>query len=767
MVAVWAVVVGLAFAGGQSSPKPPPPPAVDFSVLPPSASVRPTNGDGKPHQVHARLLVDQATVTPGQPFRVGVHLTQDPGWHTYWRSPGDIGLPTEITWQLPDGTVVEPYAFPVPQRFEQEGIVSFGYDDQVLFFSTVTLPATVPAGEVVVAADARWLVCETSCIPGEVKLSLPVTVGAAAAPGPLAPIFDHYAKQHPVEAVSVADLAVETALNASAFQPESKFQAAFLLTSPTGAAFGPPPAKGTWPVFTPIVGFDWMITETKISAVDGGLLVVLSGETFAPDPLPTADRIGGLFQVELGGKLVQTEITTPVPWVAAGAAVTPSSSPLWALASGQAAAAPVVAAPAEEAQSLPLMLAMALFGGLLLNIMPCVLPVLTLKLYGLVEQADLGAAGRQRAGVAYTAGILASFLALAGAVIALQSTLGAVGWGFQFQWPPYVAALATIVFAFGLSLFGVFEIPAFGEDAAAEASSKDGMAGYFMTGVFATLVATPCSAPFLGTALGFAFSQTAPVILLFFGVIGFGLALPFLVIAFVPALFRLMPQPGEWMITFKQLMGFTLVATTVWLVDVLAAQIGSDRATGFLAFLVAVGLGAWVFGHWGGLAASRGRQLAAGGVGVAIAVGAGVGFLDLRLLEEAECATTDTEVDVASLSFDEHIPWVPFSDAQVASLAGSPVFIDFTADWCLTCKVNERTVLETDTVRAAMAEHGVVPLKADWTRRDPEITAWLQRYGRAGVPFYIVLPSDRSRDAIVLGEVVTPAGVVSALAAAK
>jgi len=408
------------------------------------------------------------------------------------------------------------------------------------------------------------------------------------------------------------------------------------------------------------------------------------------------------------------------------------------------------------------MLLLAFFGGGLLNIMPCVLPVLTLKLYSLVEQVDISGAERRTAGLAYTAGIVLSFWMLAAAVLILKMVFGQdVLWGFQFQYPAYVAGLGTVVFLFGLSLFGVFEIPALGSNKAASASQKEGVVGYLLTGVFATLLATPCSAPFLGTGMGFAFSLPAAGVVLFFTVAGLGLAAPFLLIAFVPSLYRLLPKPGAWMEAFKELLGFTLIATTIWLVDVLAGQVGRDGATGFLAFLLFVGIGAWIFGRWGGMIESGKRQLTALAAGCAVAALGGIGFLDLSF---AETEAPTGEVRDEGLDFSEEIPWQGFSEARVEALAGRTVFIDFTADWCLTCKVNEQTVLETEKVRQALAAHNVVPLKADWTRRDPEITAWLQRFGKAGVPFYLVVPADRSRPEIALPEVITPDLVVAALA---
>ncbi|MCP4922158.1 MAG: hypothetical protein GY913_35100 [Proteobacteria bacterium] len=266
--------------------------------------------------------------------------------------------------------------------------------------------------------------------------------------------------------------------------------------------------------------------------------------------------------------------------------------------------------------------------------------------------------------------------------------------------------------------------------------------------------------------MGFAFSLPWPMLILFFLVAGFGLAFPFFLVTFIPALYRFMPQPGAWMETAKQFLGFTLMATTVWLVDVLAAQTGTDGAFGMLVFLTVVALGAWIFGTWGGLAATRRSQLLAAMFAILLMVGAGWKFL-ITETQAAEDCDDGSIVASAELDFSEEVPWQPFSEDRIAQLDGTPVFIDFTAEWCLTCKVNEKNVLATQTVRDSMKANGVVPLKADWTNRDDTITEWLKRYGKAGVPFYLVIPADRSKEAIALPEVITPDIVTESLDAAS
>jgi thiol:disulfide interchange protein len=774
-----------AFGSGTASPAPPPPPQVDLAGAP---SGRGPDHNGKPHPVTARLLVEHEALVPGTTTRVGVHLTQQEGWHTYWKSPGDIGQPTEAKWSVPTGSVGE-LKFPVPQRFEQDGQISFGYDREVLLSADLSIPADAKPGPLQLAADINWLVCSTSCIPGSTHLELPLEIkagGAPPSPTRYAPLFAHYAAQHPVP-LSEGELPgdgpkVEYVLSASAVRPSESFRAAFVVTPPAKGAFEGV-TKQPWPTFTPIASsYDWGVTGVTLSPQpDGKLFVVVDGETYEPDPLPQGQTVGGLLQLKVGDRWLRTEVSGPLPWAAAGAQVTPTTHPALAVKAEAPQTAPAgevahdgaadnvvpmaispLGAAGTSGASLLGVLLFAFVGGLVLNVMPCVLPVLTLKLYGLVEQSDITPGRRRQVGLAYTGGVMASFLALALAVIVLRAVFGVqVDWGFQFQYPPYVAALATVVFAFGLSLLGVFEIPVIGAETAGQASSKEGLVGSFFTGVFATLLATPCSAPFLGTAIAYAFSAPVLELLAIFATVGLGLGAPFLLVAFVPALFRFLPRPGAWMDTFKQLLGFTLIATTIWLVDVLFAQIGGDRTVGFLAFLLAVGVGLWIFGHFGGIAESGRRQLAAAAGGAVVALGAGLYFLDLELAPDEQC--DDGALVQDGLSFADGIPWQPFSEPRIEALAGKTVFVDFTAEWCLTCKVNERTVLETSDVRGAMQELGVVPLKADWTRRDEVITEWLRQNGRAGVPMYLVIPGDRTKAPILLPEVITPSMVVGAL----
>ncbi len=773
-----------AWAADVASPAPPPAPEVSFDGLPASAAFRAVQPDGKPHPVLARLMLDRTAVAPGETVRIGLHLTQDEDWHTYWRSPGEVGKPTEIAWTMPDGLSVTDHTYPVPQRFEAEGLVSYGYDGEVLLTSELTVSDDVGPGEVTIEADANWLVCKTSCIPGGAKLALPVEVvaeGTPTSPSPYAPLFDHYGAQHP-EASDT--LAVDFALSVEAVPADGPFRAVFALSAADGHTLEVPPSDALWPTFTPIAAtdFSWGLEPDGVQLDvldDGRVLVAIDGLGYGPEPLPTDAVIGGLVQVKIDGQWVRTEVTRPLPFAPAGTEAVATNAPLLAEVPERAtgddgpAPSPVVkastlrppAARAISAVTLVTNVVFGLLGGLILNFMPCVLPVLTLKLYSLVEQVDVTTRERHVSAWAYTAGILVSFWAMAAAVIVLQVSFGqTVNWGFLFTYPPYVAALTAIVFAFGLSLFGVFEIPAIGTGAASDAASKEGPAGYFAYGVFAVLLATPCSAPFLGTAVAYALQASATEIVLIFTSIGVGLASPFLLVAFAPALFRLLPRPGTWMDTFKQFMGFSLVWTAAWLFTVLTAQIGGERAALFAVFLSLVGFASWIFGRWGGLAASVPQQLGAAAVAFAVVAWGAWAFVDLTPHVE-EC---DDGTLVTDLSFEEEVPWQAFSEERIAAAAGNVVFIDFTADWCQTCIVNENTVLAQRSVREAMADNGVIPIKADWTMGDPVITSWLNdKYNRYAVPVYAVLPPDQTAEPVVLGEVITASMVIDAIETAK
>lgn len=730
----------------------------DFGALPASARV------DRPH-VTARLLADTTSVAAGTPFRVGVHLALEKGWHVYWKNSGDSGLPTEVAFQLPDGYSVGELQWPAPGRYaEAGGLTAYGYSDEVMLYATVTPPSAIAEEPVPVSATVDWLVCAKNCVPGKATLASSLPGGGAPARNDaVAPIFDEMAALVPP--ATSEDLSARGVLSVSAVRAGDRFNALFEVR----AASGPLKAHADEhiAVFLPErgEGLDVEGVDHRV-APDGSVVVRLRGVGGAGGV--EQGRVGGVVQlVGQDGLLRRLVVSMDVPLAAPGATVEAVSDPAFALLPALpddperpavSAAGPTVVGGAEVA--LWQMLLFALIGGLLLNVMPCVLPVLSIKALGLVRQAGEDRKTIWHHGLAFGAGVMVSFLVLAIMVIGLKASGEMVGWGFQFQNPVFVVALMSIVFAFSLSLFGVFEMNLPGMQAAAGVASQHGLTGSFFNGIFATLLATPCTAPFLGTALGFAFGQPSPVIFAVLMVVGLGLALPFVILARFPAWLRKVPRPGPWMDHFKHLMGFLLVGTVIWLLDVLSYQVSTRALVGAILFLGIVSVAVWMYGRFGGLTAPRGRQFFMAALsGIVIAGGA---FWTLHLdSPPAQAALCEEEADAVPVAGE----WTPFTDARVSSLssAGHTVFIDFTAAWCWTCKVNENTVIESDAVMDVVRELGVVMVRADWTNKDEAISAWLRRFDRAGVPLYVILPGSDPDSPIVLPEILTPDLLIESL----
>jgi thiol:disulfide interchange protein len=395
----------------------------------------------------------------------------------------------------------------------------------------------------------------------------------------------------------------------------------------------------------------------------------------------------------------------------------------------------------------------AFLGGLILNLMPCVLPVLSIKVLGFVEQAKAGRGEAWQHGLVFTAGVVLSFWALAGILLALRAGGQQLGWGFQLQEPAFVAFLVAVLFVFGLVLFGVFEVGLTLTTVGGAAMNRSGLAGSFFTGVLATVVATPCTAPFMGSALGVALAQPTAVALLIFTALALGMSAPYLILAAAPQLLRFVPRPGPWMESFKQFMGFLLMGSVVWLLWVLGLEVGVDGLALMLGMLVLIGLGGWIWGRWGSLTRTPVIRRIAMATALLIIVGSTVfGVRTIHQLPSAANAATGSKETKSG-----GIRWEPFSLARVEELrrAGKPVFVDFTAAWCLSCKANEKVALETEAVRQEIEQRGIVMVKADWTNRDEEITRTLAEFGRSGVPLYVFYPAN-GREPKVLPEVITP-----------
>jgi thiol:disulfide interchange protein len=597
--------------------------------------------------VTAKLIADTTAIQAGKPFKLGVELAMKSGWHTYYKESGDAGLPSKISWKLPPGFTASELLWEKPSKFNDSGIVTYGYKDKTLIGATITPPASFNGDKVDFKADVKWLSCAEICVPGgaSVSLSMPVDkAGSVAAPA-----------------------------NAEEFSK---------------------------------LGFEGSVKDLTI---DGSSKVS--------------------------------------PAVSQGNAVSNPRAPDGVSVLNQKFA---VEGSAEKPQSLLAYLGLAFIGGIILNVMPCVLPVIAIKVLSFFEQAKDEPARVRLLGLTFTAGIISSFMVLAVVVIALQATGNSVGWGFQFQYPGFLIAMSSLVLLFAMSLFGLFYVSVPGQGAVDQLANKEGYSGTFFKGVLATILSTPCTAPFLGTALGFAFAQPWWTVALIFFTIGLGMSLPYLLLTAKPDWMRFMPKPGVWMEKFKESLGFVLLATVAWLLGVLGTELGAQGMVSTLSFLIALAFAGWLVGRFIDLTSDNGRKITVYSIAAAITAVAfyyfiyplpGIG-LKMQAAEKGHS--------------DSPIKWQPFTvealDKELA--AHKTVLLDFTADWCLTCKFNEKTVLDSEPVVSKLKALNVVPMQADWTVQDPQITQLLNKFNRSGVPLYVIFPASKPDRPIVLPEVI-------------
>ncbi|MBX3483894.1 protein-disulfide reductase DsbD [Phenylobacterium sp.] len=672
--------------------------------------------------LQAELVPAAQGVAPGQSVTIALRQQIRKGWHTYWRNAGDSGEATRADWTLPAGWTISDFTWPTPHRLPIGPLVNYGYEGEVLLPLTVTAPADATPGQAVtLTAKAQFLVCAEVCIPEDATLTLALPV--TAAPAPLDPQWGAKIRKVLADAPKPAGLT-------GAF--ETQGQAVKLAI--TGAVLKGADLAGAY--FFPFSGT--VIDHAQPQAIERGpeglTLTLTPGYEFQTGG-PKA--IGGV--LALDGKAYEvTAAPGPLPAAAAGLGPPPAR----------------VAVPAAAA-NLGLLgaAAFALVGGLILNLMPCVFPVLAMKAASLAGHGGEHAEAR-RQGLAFGAGVLVTFLALAGLLIALRAGGSAVGWGFQLQDPPVVAALALLMLAVALNLSGVFEIGTSLQGVGSGLASKGGLAGSFFTGVLAVVVAAPCTAPFMGAALGWALGQPPAAALTVFLALGIGFAAPFVAVAFVPALVNALPKPGPWMDVFKKVLAFPMYGAAAWLVWVLTVQAGADAVPRILAAAIVLALALWIAG-----AAQRQHVQGKGHVGLAIAAtvliaAAVVGGAVWPAYALAPAAGSGA----AELSEEAYSP------EKLAALQaeGRPVLVNYTAAWCVSCQVNDRVALSTNAVSEALKRNNAVYLKADWTRRDAAIAAELARFGRAGVPLYLVYGAKGGEPAI-LPSLLTEGLVVKAL----
>ena len=682
-----------------------------------------TNAVVSTDQVRAELLAWAPDgVEPGKPVWVGLQLAHIPEWHTYWKNSGDSGLPTQLEWTLPAGVTAGEIAWPTPKKIPIGTLANYGYEGTVLLPVPLTVAPGFNAANLDIRLKASWLVCKKECIPqeGDFSLQIPVRSSTGSSSGLFAAAFA--AGPQPLAAtgsqVQVSAQAIQVTLAGLPARLQGKTLDFF---PETGSVIEP---AGAWQQ-------QWQ------GVVWTAQLPLSSQRSDSPRMMPVV--------VALDKSAYRIELPVQGDWPAVAAAVTVSP----ALEAALKANAALGAAPTGgSAPPLTLVAALlgALLGGLILNLMPCVFPVLAIKVMSFAKEKNR--ATRLAGGLAYTAGVVLSFLALGALLLGLRATGEQLGWGFQLQSPAVVAALAVLFTLIGLNLAGLFEFGSFLPGQVAGLQAKNPTLNAFLTGVLATAIASPCTAPFMGASLGYAVGLPALQALAVFGAIGLGMALPYLAASAVPAVARALPRPGAWMVTFKQLMAFPMFATVAWLVWVLGQQSGIDGAGALLALLVLMALVLWSLTLRG-----RTRTVAAT---LSIALGAfGVWAVGQNVIKPLETSS------VAVAASGRWQAWEPGRVDQLAA-QGQSVFVDFTAAWCVTCQYNKKTTLADADVLADMDAKNVALLRADWTRRDPAVTAALAQLGRNGVPVYVIYKPGRAP--VVLSEILSVADVRAELA---
>ena len=690
---------------------------INFNTKPVASSVVTTD------QVRAELMAFAPDgVEPGKPLWVGLQIAHQPEWHTYWKNSGDSGLPTVLEWQLPQGIKAGDIAWPAPKKITIGTLANYGYENTVLLPVPLTVVQDFNGTQLDIKLKAAWLVCKKECIPqeGDFTLSIPARSSTAlqgnvfqaafgAAPKPLAAGASQ---------IEVSGKAIKVALSGLPSSLTGKILAFF---PETGGVIEP---AAQW-------------TQSWQGDVWTAQIPLLGQRTESPAVLPLV--------VALSDASYRIEAPVKGDWPKMAAAALLPPAPEAALKTNAISGAAPTEAPATSLTFWAALLG-ALVGGMILNLMPCVFPVLAIKVVSFVNVKDQRT--RVATGVAYTAGVTLSFLALGALLLGLRAAGEQLGWGFQLQSPVVVSGLAVLFTLLGLNLAGLFEFGNFLPSRVASLQAKNPTVDSFLSGVLATAIASPCTAPFMGASLGYAVGMPAVQALAVFAAIGLGMALPYLAASAIPAVANMLPRPGAWMVTFKQLMAFPMFATVVWLVWVLGQQSGIDGAGALLGVLVLMSLIIWALTLKG-----RARTVIA-----TFSVAASALFIwstgqnITKIQESPVAAATRSGLWQA---------WEPGRVEQLTS-SGQSVFVDFTAAWCVTCQYNKKTTLSNASVLADISAKNVALLRADWTRRDPAVTAALTQLGRSGVPVYVIYKPGRAP--VVLSEILSVGDVRAELA---
>lgn len=687
--------------------------------------------------VKARLISEQSSISSKQPFWVAIHFKIEDHWHTYWKNPGQTGMPISIEWDLPPGFSVAKAEWPYPHLFRQDGAVGYGYEKDVYFLAQIIPPADYQEKDVTLKANLRWVACsDSNCMPGSEDLAL--TLPLSSSPTNATASLQEFAKarsQLPHEQWEVAAFKKEGLVLVQVKTPEAyphHFIKGYFFPEEEGKIDG---------MVDPIL--------TKHDEHKGLYSIVLKA---MDDSRSASNELKGiLVLVSEGSAHVEEPLIVNIPWSSSADHFVGMSTLKTSLfkdaSAANLASVPLQGEPFEG--GFWLALGFAFLGGLILNLMPCVLPVVSFKILSFVKMAGQDRSKTLKHGLAFSGGVLASFWVLAAVLLSLQAYGKSVGWGFQLQEPIFVAVLAAVLLVFGLSLFGVMEI---GTSLIALANNQgkgkeESLGESFFSGVLATAVATPCTGPFLGSAVGFAITLSPILGMIIFTSLGLGMAFPYLLLSAYPKLLKFMPKPGKWMVSFKELMGFMMLATVLWLVWVFSAETSSIAVCFLLGAFLMLGLGSWIYGKWAAPYRSRQSRI----IGKLLTLGCAV-LAFYVIVQASSPALADQPREMV-----QHQEWEEFSAERLAALRaeGTPVFIDFTARWCLICQAN-KMALNHQTVSQKFKEKGVVRIRADWTRNDPAITEELRKYGRNGVPLYVLLDVKLEKGAHILPQVLTP-----------
>lgn len=700
--------------------------------------------------VSVALISEQESLQPGKPSWVAISMSIDGHWHAYWKNPGDAGMAPIITWNLPEGFKVSEVQWPTPTLFNLSSAVGLGYEGKVVFLAQITPPASFKSSSPVeISADMRWVVCsDSTCLPGDETIALTL------------PVSNDLPKMNESTKDFFAEARARIPKKHDLFKAERKEKNSVTLTFEHNSsdgfheAFFFPEEKKTIDYKTKItltrsednpnhhsISLKEFESAAKASSLKGVLVLKTSTTSEAFD-----------VNIQIEGGRDPSEISMSDKAI-------PSK--------GKADAATTITDEVNDDFSfkggLLLALGFAFLGGMILNLMPCVLPVISLKVMSFVKLAGESRILIFRHGLAFSLGVLISFWTLAGALLVLQAYGRSVGWGFQLQEPIFVAILASGLLVFALSLFGLFEMGTSMISAAGNArKKKEGLSASFFSGILATAVATPCTGPFLGSAVGFAVTLPAPQALLIFTFLGLGMSFPYLLLAAFPQFLRFMPKAGNWMMAFKELMGFFMLATVLWLVWIFGAQTSNFALSFLLGGFFFMALACWIYGRWSSpLKPRRTRYISMSLAALIFVFGGYAVFTASSPWAEAMGGGSSKGETLTAYANDE---WEEFSVERIAELRkqGIPVFVDFTAKWCLICQANH-LILTTDEVNQQFNQKGVVKMKADWTKNDSVIAAELKKFGRNSVPLYVLYNGDEEEKPQILPQLLTPEIVVDSL----